>query len=102
MTFELFITILVTSAAVTSAAIQLIKTFLAAAKLTYNSVLIALITSMAVGIAEIFLYYGKNGLAITGATVVYAVCMGLANAVGATTSYDLVKSFIGSLFGKTP
>ena len=48
MTFELFITILVTSAPATSAAIQLIKTILAAAKLTYNSVLIALITSMAV------------------------------------------------------
>lgn len=100
MTLGLFITILVLSASATSIAIQIVKNVLDNMHKTYNSVPIAVIVAMIVGIAEIFIYYGTHGLAITWVTFLYAICMGVANAVGATTSYDLVKKFINSLFGK--
>jgi hypothetical protein len=47
-----------------------------------------------------FIYYSTNGMAITVYTIIYGTCLGFANAVGATTSYDLVKKFINALFGK--
>lgn len=100
MTFELFITILTISATATSIAVQIIKTILDKLGATYKSVPIAVIASVIVGITEVFIYYGINALTITPITIVYAICMGVANAVGATTSYDLVKKFISALFGK--
>lgn len=100
MTLELFITILVMSATATSIAVQIVKTILDKMEKTYNSVPIAVIIAMIVGVAEIFIYYGTNAIPITIVTILYAICMGIANAVGATTSYDLVKKFINALFGK--
>ena len=100
MTLELFITILVMSATATSVAVQIVKTILDKMKKTYDSVPIAVIIAMIVGVAEIFIYYGINTIPVTMVTILYAICMGVANAVGATTSYDLVKKFINALFGK--
>lgn len=100
MTLELFITILVMSATATSIAVQIVKTILDKMEKTYDSVPIAVIIAMIVGVAEIFIYYGINTIPITIVTILYAICMGVANAVGATTSYDLVKKFINALFGK--
>jgi len=100
MTLELFITILVMSATATSVAVQIVKTILDKMEKTYDSVPIAVIIAMIVGVAEIFIYYGINTIPITMVTILYAICMGVANAVGATTSYDLVKKFINALFGK--
>ena len=100
MTLELFITILVMSATATSVAVQIVKTILDKMEKTYDSVTIAVIIAMIVGVAEIFIYYGINTMPITIVTILYAICMGVANAVGATTSYDLVKKFINALFGK--
>lgn len=100
MTLELFITILVMSAAATSIAVQIIKTILDGTGVTYKSVPVAVIASLIIGIAEIYIYYGTHEIEITAVTLLYAICMGIANAVGATTSYDLVKKFINALFGK--
>ena len=100
MTLELFITILVMSATATSVAVQIVKTILDKMEKTYDSVPIAVIIAMIVGVGEIFIYYGINTIPITMVTILYAICMGVANAVGATTSYDLVKKFINALFGK--
>lgn len=100
MTLELFITILVMSATATSVAVQIVKTILDKMGKTYDSVPVAVIIAMIVGVAEIFIYYGINTIPITMVTILYAICMGVANAVGATTSYDLVKKFINALFGK--
>ena len=100
MTLELFITILVMSATATSVAVQIVKTILDKMGKTYDSVPVAVVIAMIVGIAEIFIYYGTNAVPITIVTILYAICMGIANAVGATTSYDLVKKFITALFGK--
>ena len=100
MTLELFITILVMSATATSVAVQIVKTILDKMGKTYDSVPIAVIIAMIVGVAEIFIYYGINTIPITMVTILYAICMGVANALGATTSYDLVKKFINALFGK--
>lgn len=100
MTLELFITILVMSATATSIAVQIVKTILDKMGKTYDSVPVAVIIAMIVGVAEILIYYGINTIPITMVTILYAICMGVANAVGATTSYDLVKKFINALFGK--
>ena len=100
MTLELFITILVMSATATSIAVQIVKNILDKMGKTYDSVPVAVIIAMIVGVAEIFIYYGINTIPITMVTILYAICMGVANAVGATTSYDLVKKFINALFGK--
>lgn len=100
MTLELFITILVMSATATSVAVQIVKTILDKMGKTYDSVPVAVIIAMIVGVAEIFIYYGTNAIPITIVTVLYAICMGVANAVSTTTSYDLVKKFINALFGK--
>ena len=100
MTLELFITILVMSATATSVAVQIVKTILDKMGKTYDSVPVAVIIAMIVGVAEIFIYYGINTIPITIVTILYAICLGIANAVGATTSYDLVKKFINALFGK--
>lgn len=100
MTLELFITILVMSATATSFAVQIVKNILDKMGKTYESVPVAVIIAMVVGIAEIFIYYATRNMPITAITFLYAICMGIANSVGATTSYDLVKKFINSLFGK--
>ena len=77
-----------------------VKKFLDAIGATYKSVPLAIVVAIAVGFAEMFIYYSTNGITITVYTIIYAACLGFANAVGATTSYDLVKKFINALFGK--
>lgn len=100
MTFEIFITILVISASATSCAIQILKNVLDTMGKTYKSVPVAVIVAAIVGIIEIFIYYAENSMDITVMTFIYSICMGAANAIGATTSYDLVKKFISALLGK--
>lgn len=100
MNIELFLILLVVSANATSIFIQIIKTILDKLGAKYKSVTLAVVAASIVGIVEIFIYYGMKGLTIDVLTFLYAICMGVANAVGATTSYDLVKKFINALFGK--
>lgn len=101
MNFEIFITILVSSAAATSAAVQLIKYILDNMNRRYKSVPVAIVTALVVGAAEIFVYYILNQAAISPMTFFYAICMGIANMVGATSSYDLVKKFLNAFSGRT-
>lgn len=101
MTLELFISILVISATATSIAVEIIKTLLDKANVTYQSVPVAVVTSFIVGIAEVIIYYVTHGMGITVVTILYSICMGIANAVAATCGYDLVKKFIYALMGKT-
>lgn len=101
MTLELFISILVISATATSIAIEIIKTLLDKAKITYQSVPVAVATSFVVGIAEVIVYYATHSMDITAITILYSICMGVANAVATTCGYDLVKKFIYALMGKT-
>lgn len=97
MTFELFITILVMSATATSVAVQIIKSILEKAGVTYKSVPIAVITGFIVGVLEMAVYYTSHNIAGAASVILYSLCMGIANAAGATTSYDLVKKFVGAL-----
>ena len=100
MTLELFIVLLAISAVATPTAVQIIKNFLDKVGMTYKSVPLAIVVALIVGFAEIFVYYSAHNMIITFGTILYAIFLGIANAVGATTSYDLVKKFINSLFGK--
>lgn len=100
MTLELFIVLLAISAIATPTAVQIMKNFLDAVGATYKSVPLAIIVALIVGFIEIFVHYWANDMLINFGTVVYAVCLGIANSLGATTSYDLVKKFINALFGK--
>lgn len=101
MTSELFISILVISATATSFAVEIIKTLLNKVKITYQSIPVAVITAFVVGIAEVMIYYATHGININVVTILYSVCMGIANSVSATCGYDLVKKFIYALMGKT-
>lgn len=100
MNVELFLILLVVSANATSIFIQIIKTILDKLGAKYKSITLSVVAASIVGIVEIFIYYVTKGLTIDVLTFLYAICMGVANAVGATTSYDLVKKFINALFGK--
>ena len=100
MTVELFILLLMIASIATPVGIECVKKFLDAIGATYKSVPLAIVVALIVGFAEIFVYYGAHNMIITFGTILYAIFLGIANAVGATTSYDLVKKFINSLFGK--
>lgn len=100
MTIDLFILLLMISSIATPVAVECVKKFLDAVSATYKSVPLAIVVAVVVGFAEMFVYYGTGTMAINYVTVIYAICLGFANAVGATTSYDLVKKFINALFGK--
>ena len=99
MTVELFLVLLMIASIATPIGIECVKKFLDAVGATYKSVPLAIIVAIAVGFAEMFIYYSGGEIAVT-TTIIYAVILGFANAVGATTSYDLVKKFINALFGK--
>lgn len=101
MTLIIFVSILVLSATATSFAIDIIKKLLDQLKVTYHSLPVAAVTAFVTGIAELFLYYMTNGLPIRPVTFLYAVCMGIANAVGSIVGYDTVKRFLLALAGKT-
>lgn len=99
MTVELFLVLLMIASVATPIGIECVKKFLDAVGATYQSVPLAIIVAIAVGFCEMFIYY-SGGEISTVTTVIYAAILGFANAVGATTSYDLVKKFIAALFAK--
>jgi uncharacterized membrane protein YvlD (DUF360 family) len=98
MTLELFISILVISATATSIAIEIIKTLLEKAGITYKSLPLAIIISFVIGVAEIIIYAFSSGFSYM--TIIYALCMGLANSVASNVGYDKVKAFIYALYNK--
>jgi uncharacterized membrane protein YvlD (DUF360 family) len=98
MTLELFISILVISATATSIGIEIIKTLLGKAGITYKTLPLAIITSFVIGLIEIIVYAFNSGFSYM--TIVYALCMGLANSMASNVGYDKVKSFIYAVFGK--
>lgn len=100
MSLELFITILVISATATSIAIEIIKTLFDKIGITYKTVPLATIVAFVVGVAEVIIYTLKVENEITNITVLYAVCMGIANLVGTQVGYDKIKEFIYTLFTK--
>ncbi len=75
MTLEIFISILVLSATVTSLGIEIIKILLNKFNIKYDTLIVATIIAFILGVAEIFIYYGMNGLTVTAITFVYSVCM---------------------------
>lgn len=101
MTLELFISILVLSATATSLGIELVKTLLNKFNMKYNTLIMATVVAFVLGVAEIFIYYGMNGLTITVITFVYSVCMGIANLVASQVGYDKIKEFLLVLFAKS-
>ncbi len=100
MTLEIFISILVLSATVTSLGIEIIKNLLNKFNIKYDTLIVATIIAFILGVAEIFIYYGMNGLTVTAITFVYSVCMGIANLVASQVGYDKIKEFILVLFTK--
>lgn len=100
MGVETFVILLTASAAATSIAVQIVKQILDKLGVTYKSVPLAIVIAAIVGIGEVFIYGAVKNIDITVYTALYAVCMGIANAVGATTDYDLVKKLINALVGK--
>lgn len=101
MTLESFITILVMSATASSVAVEMIKTLLNKAGISYRTMFVAVITAFLVGAAEMMTYTISREMEITTMTILYAVCMGIANTIGATVGYDTVTDFINALFGRT-
>ena len=101
MTLELFVSILVISAAATSIAIEIIKTMLTKCGITYKTMPVAVIVAFVVGIAEVIIYTINSGVGITNTTILYAVCVGIANVIGSNVGYDKIKQFVYALMGKT-
>lgn len=100
MTLEIFVSILVLSATVTSLGIEIIKSLLTKFNVKYDTVVLATVIAFVLGVAEIFVYYAMNGLPIVMLTFIYAVCMGVANLVASQIGYDKVKEFVLALFAK--
>lgn len=101
MTLELFISILVMSATAASLAVEIVKTLLDNAGISYKAVPLAVITAFAVGMAETLTFYLTHHMELSISAIWFSICMGIANAVGSTCGYDLIKKFIFALTGKT-
>lgn len=101
MTLEIFISVLVISATATSIAIEIIKNLLNKAGVIYKAMPIAVVIAFIVGVVEIFIYTLSNGYDVTTITILYAVCMGVANIFGSNVGYDKIKEFLSALFTKT-
>lgn len=101
MSLEIFNSILVLSAMVTSLGIEVIKAFLNKFNIKYDAVIMSTITAFILGAIEIFIYYEMHGLPITIFTFIYSLCMGAANSVSSTVGYDKVKEFLAALFAKS-
>lgn len=101
MTLELFISIFVMSSTAASVMVEIVKNMLDSIGVSYKSVPIAVITAFVVGMAETLVFYLTHQMELNLLMIVYSVCMGIANAVGATCGYDLTKKFIFALTGKT-
>lgn len=100
MTLEIFISILILSASVTSLGIEIVKRLLHRFHIKYDALIVATVTAFVLGVAELFIYYRMNGLAITSITCVYAICLGIANLVASQVGYDKIKEFLLILFTK--
>lgn len=97
MSLEIFNSILVLSAMVTSLGIEVIKAFLNKFNIKYNTVIMSTITAFVLGAVEIFVYYGMHSLPVTILTLIYALCMGAANSLSSTVGYDKVREFLTAL-----
>lgn len=100
MTLELFISILMISASATSIAVEIIKIFLKKIGITYKAMPIAVIIAFIVGVAEVIIHTISRCDSITLTVIVYSLCMGMANTIGATVGYDTVKALICALLTK--
>lgn len=100
MTLELFISILVISAAATSMAIEIIKSLLDKFQIVYKTTPTAMIIAFIIGVIEIVIYTLVNKNDLSGLTVIYSICMGIANAIASNVGYDKIKDFIYALFAK--
>lgn len=100
MTLENFISILVLSAAITSLGIEIIKDLLDRFHAAYNSSVLAAVASFIIGSLEMIAYYIMNHLEITAMTLLYCVCMGIANMVSAAVGYDKVRELITAFLTK--
>lgn len=100
MTLEIFISIFVLSATVTSLGIEIVKTLLNKFNVKYDTVVLATVVAFILGAVEIIIYYAMNGLPIVLTTIAYAICMGVANLVASQIGYDKVKEFVLALFAK--
>jgi hypothetical protein len=96
MTLEIFVSILVISAAATSIAIEILKNVLDKVNIEYKSMPFAVVVAFVIGIIEVVVFASRTGFSYM--TVIYAVCMGLANVIGSNVGYDKVKEFIYALF----
>lgn len=101
MTLELFISILVISAAATSIAIEIIKSLLNYWGIACKTIPVSMITAFIIGVAEVLIYALNNNTEITTITILYSICMGIANAIGSNVGYDKVKNLIYTLFNTT-
>lgn len=101
MSMEIFNSILVLSAVITSLGIELIKALLDRFNIKYNAVIMSTIAAFVLGAVEIFIYYGTHDLPVTMITLVYALCMGAANSVSSNVGYDKVKEFLTALSART-
>ena len=94
MTIQMFIILLTSFSVMTSLLTEAIKKF-SNDKLPDN--ITALVVAFAVGIIGTLFYYANIQMPIDTMSVAYAVCMGLANWVGATCGYAKVKEAIEQL-----
>jgi uncharacterized membrane protein YvlD (DUF360 family) len=97
MTLEFFTSILVISAATTSIAIEILKELLNKFNIKYQTLPLAAITAFIIGVVEILIYSINTGFSYV--TIIYAICMGIANLIGSNVGYDKVKQLITALIG---
>lgn len=100
MTLESFVTILVVSATATSLGIEIIKNMLNTFEINYKTTPVAVISAFVIGFVEIIIHTISINSPFTHSTFIYALCMGVANAIGSNVGYDKIKSFIYALNGK--
>lgn len=91
MTIELFLTLLLGFATLSSLITEGIKKVFTGIK-NYN--ILALIVSVIVGGVGTFVYYSLNNISFTTNGVIYLICIGLATGLTSMTSYDKVKQAI--------
>ncbi|MDE7061857.1 MAG: hypothetical protein K2O73_01250, partial [Lachnospiraceae bacterium] len=85
---------------ITSLDIEIIKDLLDRFHAAYNSSVLAAIASFIIGSLEMIAYYIMNHLEITAMTLLYCVCMGIANMVSAAVGYDKVRELITAFLTK--
>jgi uncharacterized membrane protein YvlD (DUF360 family) len=96
MTLEFFTSILVISAAATSIAIEILKDLLNKFNIKYQTLSVATATAFIIGVIEVLIYSINTGFSYI--TIIYAICMGIANVIGSNVGYDKAKQLICALF----